>query len=67
MKGSSIKDEINESQKAINLLGGKVEKIDEFVLPSTDIKRNIIVIKKEKSTSKNFPRKAGIPSKNPIN
>lgn len=67
MKGSSIKDEINESQKAINLLGGKVEKIDEFVLPSTDIKRNIIVIKKEKSTPKNFPRKAGIPSKNPIN
>ena len=67
MKGSSIKDEINESQKAINLLGGKVEKIDEFVLPSTDIKRNIIVIKKEKNTPKNFPRKAGIPSKNPIN
>ena len=66
MKGSDIDEELKQSKFAINLLGGKIEKIDKFTLPNSDIKRNIIVIKKEKGTPKKFPRRAGIPSKQPI-
>ena len=66
MKGSNIDEELKESTKAIQILGGKIEKIEKITLPNTDIKRNIIIIKKEKQTPNSYPRKAGIPSKKPI-
>ncbi|MCI8760824.1 MAG: 16S rRNA (guanine(527)-N(7))-methyltransferase RsmG [Clostridia bacterium] len=66
MKGASIEDEIKQSQKAISVLGGKVELIDNFKLPKSDIDRNIIILKKERNTPKKYPRKAGMPAKEPI-
>lgn len=66
MKGSNTKEEIENSRKAINILGGKIERIEELELPDSDIKRTIIVIKKEKNTPSKYPRKAGTPSKMPI-
>ena len=66
MKGSNAKEEIENSRKAISILGGKIEKIEELELPNSDIKRTIIVIKKEKNTPAKYPRKAGTPSKMPI-
>lgn len=66
MKGNNIKEELDKSSKAIKVLGGKLEKVEEFVIPNTDYKRNIIIIKKEKTTPIKYPRKAGIPSKEPI-
>lgn len=65
MKGSNI-EELEETKKAIDILGGKIEKVEEINLPNTDIKRHNIIIKKVKNISKEYPRKAGIPSKNPI-
>ena len=65
MKGSNI-EELEEAKKAIDILGGKIEKVEEINLPNTDIKRHNIIIKKVKNISKEYPRKAGIPSKNPI-
>lgn len=66
MKGSQIEEELQEAQFAINELGGKIEKIEEIILPQTDIKRNIIIINKIKNTNKKYPRKAGTPSKQPL-
>ncbi len=66
MKGNDINEEINKSQNAINILGGKIEKIDKFTLPNSDIGRNIIIINKIKNTPNKYPRKAGIPSKEPL-
>ena len=66
MKGSTIQEELQEAKKAIEILGGRIEKVDSFVLPDSDIERNIIVIKKVKTTLSKYPRKAGIPSKQPI-
>lgn len=67
MKGQDIETEVRKSEIAIELLGGKIEKINEFCLPGTDMKRNIIVIRKIKETNNKYPRKAGIPSKEPLN
>ena len=64
MKGPNIEEEIEIAQKALKILGGKIEKIESFELEGNQ--RNIIIIKKEKNTPKNFPRKSGIPSKQPI-
>lgn len=66
MKGSNTKEEIENSRKAISILGGTIEEIQELELPDSDIKRTIIVIKKEKNTPSKYPRKAGTPSKMPI-
>lgn len=66
MKGPDAISEIEEAKKAIELLGGNIELVQEFNLPDTDIKRTIIIIKKEKNTPKKFPRKAGTPTKTPI-
>lgn len=66
MKGSKIDEELKNAEKAVKTLGGKIEKVDTFLLPDTDMGRNIILIKKEKATPNKYPRKAGTPAKEPI-
>ncbi len=66
MKGSLIEEELEHSKNAIKILGGKVEKVDEFDLPNSDISRNIVLINKIKETPNKYPRKAGEPSKKPL-
>ena len=66
MKGSDVKQEIDESKRAINVLGGKIFGVEEFNLPDTDIRRNVILIEKEKHTFAKYPRKAGTQSKEPL-
>ena len=59
-------DEANEAKNAIFLLGGRVEKQVEFYLPESDIYRNLFVIEKKSGTPKKYPRKAGLPAKEPL-
>ena len=66
MKGSLIQEELENSKNAIKILGGKIEKVDEFDLPNSDISRNIVLIDKIKTTPNRYPRKAGEPSKKPL-
>ena len=66
-KSGDIEDEIKQSGKAISKLGGKLQKPVLFNLPDTNISRSFLVIDKEKSTPKAYPRKAGTPSKEPLN
>ncbi len=66
MKGSEVKSEIKQSQKAISLLGGEIQEINQFQLPQSDMNRTIIIIKKVKQTPAKYPRKAGLPAKEPI-
>lgn len=66
MKGPNIQEELDEAKKAITVLGGELEKVDYFHLMDTEIERNNVVIKKIKNTPLQYPRKSGIPSKNPI-
>lgn len=65
-KSGDIDQEVQESKTAVKILGGKIEDITKFQLPGSDIGRSIIKIKKVKNTGKKFPRKAGLPAKEPI-
>lgn len=56
-KSYDIDDEIKESKSMIGNLGGTVEDIKEVEIPFSDIKRKIILIRKEKDTPSQFPRK----------
>lgn len=65
-KSEKISEEILMAENAISLLGGKVKEQIEFTLPNSDIYRNLFVIQKIKDTPKKFPRKAGLPAKEPL-
>ena len=67
MKGPDIEEELNNAKFAIKELGGEIEKVENFLLPASDIERNIIIIKKVRVTSNKYPRKAGMPAKQPLN
>ena len=66
MKGSDTKEELDEAKFAIEKLGGKVIENQEICLPETDMKRTIIVIQKVSKTPDKYPRKAGLPAKEPL-
>ncbi|MBR0427882.1 MAG: 16S rRNA (guanine(527)-N(7))-methyltransferase RsmG [Clostridia bacterium] len=66
MKGPDIQQEMEQAKFAIKELGGEILNIEEFVLPDSDIERNIAIIKKIKQTPSKYPRKSGMPSKMPI-
>lgn len=65
-KSETIKEEMVNAKNAIYVLGGSIKNIFEFNLPSTDFYRALCVINKDKVTPKKFPRKAGLPSKEPL-
>ncbi len=64
LKGPNYEQELMDASKAIDILGGKVEKTLSFNIE--DNERNIIFIKKHKTTPEKFPRKQGKPLKEPI-
>ena len=65
-KSGDVSQEIKESEKAVKILGGEMEDVVSFEIPGTDIHRTILKIRKKKAAPKRFPRKAGLPSKEPI-
>lgn len=65
-KSEKVNVELEEAKKAISVLGGSFQKNIEFLLPHSDITRNFIVIQKKNKTPLKYPRKAGLPSKEPI-
>ena len=65
-KSEKISEEFEMAENAISFLGGRVKNQVEFTLPDSDIYRNLFVIEKIKETPKKFPRKAGLPSKEPL-
>lgn len=66
LKGSQIKEEIDEAKRAIDLLGGKIESIETFHLPIENSERSIVLLKKERKSPQKYPRRAGTPNRNPI-
>ncbi len=65
-KSGDAKEELQQAKKAVKILGGEVMKVHSFTLPGTDIDRTFILIRKIKETGKKYPRKAGVPSKEPL-
>lgn len=65
-KSGKVDEEVENSLKAVQVLGGVVEKIDKLKLPDSDINRAFVHVKKIRITSKKYPRKAGIPAKEPL-
>lgn len=65
-KSGEVDEELKDAEKALSLLGGKAEKVVKFKIPETDIGRSFVIINKIQSTPGKYPRKAGLPSKEPL-
>lgn len=65
-KSGEIDEEVNQSKEAIHILGGKIENVVKFQLPGSEIGRSFVKIRKIQNTTKKYPRKAGLPSKEPL-
>ena len=58
--------QVAQAKKAISVLGGKIVNIEKFMITGTELSRSFVIIEKVKHTPKPYPRKAGIPSRNPL-
>ena len=65
-KSGKIDEELAQAENAVKILGGKVQDVVKFPLMDTDMDRSFVVIKKMKPTAKKYPRKAGLPAKEPL-
>ena len=65
-KSADSEEEIRNALGAVRKLGGELEKESEFLLPDSDIPRRIVLIRKVRQTPSAYPRKAGIPAKEPL-
>lgn len=65
-KSGDVDEELDHSKKAIGILGGKMEDVVKFQLPGSDIGRSLVEISKIKEIGKKYPRKAGLPAKEPL-
>lgn len=65
-KSEKATEEVKDAKKAVFLLGGSFGEEISFILPGSDLKRTLVMIEKKSATSAKYPRKAGMPSKNPL-
>ncbi|WP_407855139.1 16S rRNA (guanine(527)-N(7))-methyltransferase RsmG [Enterococcus hailinensis] len=65
LKAAKSDEELVEAKPAIALLGGKLIQAEDVSLPNGDT-RHIITIQKKKETPKKYPRKPGLPNKQPL-
>lgn len=66
LKGPAIDEELENGSNAIKILGGELQGIIEISIEETDLKHNIVEVKKVKNCSKTYPRKAGTVNKKPL-
>lgn len=59
-------EEIKEAEKAVEIIGGKIVEVKDFILSEKSGRRNIIVIKKERETPAEYPRNNGAIKKKPL-
>jgi 16S rRNA (guanine527-N7)-methyltransferase len=65
-KSDHIDQELSECKNAVKELGGSIDDVSKFLLPGSNIGRTLVRICKIKQTSPKYPRRAGIPIKNPL-
>ena len=66
MKGPDSQEEIKRAENAVAVLGGKRERIIDFQLEENDLKRKLILVRKEQKTPGGYPRQTAKMEKKPL-
>ena len=65
-KKGDINREVEQSQRAIALMGGRLREVKPVEIKELSDARWLVVIDKVQSTPENYPRRPGMPEKRPI-
>ncbi|MCB0208848.1 MAG: 16S rRNA (guanine(527)-N(7))-methyltransferase RsmG [Anaerolineae bacterium] len=65
-KGQNPAEEIEAARSALRVLGGQLIKVEPIAVPSLDGERHLVIVKKIKPTPKLYPRRPGLPNKEPL-
>ncbi len=65
-KKGDISVEIEKAKKAISILGGELKTVQPVAMPEFSDNRCLIVVNKVSPTPGQYPRRSGIPAKNPL-
>jgi len=70
-KSGNMEEELQQAKKAIGILGGEEKEVVKFILPNNtnadeEIERTLVFILKKDRTPRKYPRKAGLPTKEPL-
>ena len=66
MKSVDSDAETAAAAHALEILGGRLEKTEDYVIPGTDVCHRLLFIKKVKETPKKYPRAFAKIKKNPL-
>lgn len=66
MKSVDSDAETAAAAHALDILGGRLEKAEDYVIPGTDVRHRLLFIKKVKETPKKYPRAFAKIKKNPL-
>ena len=66
MKSVDAGAELDSARRAIEVLGGTVDRVVDYDIPGTEIRHRAIVIKKARETPKKYPRAFAKIKKNPL-
>jgi len=66
MKSVDSEEELNGAKTAIKLLGGRIEKVEDYTIPGTDVTHRLVFIRKIAETPKKYPRAFAKIKKNPL-
>lgn len=66
MKGPDCAEELNEAKRAIALLGGELEGVEDYTIPGTDITHSAVIIRKVKDSPARYPRRWAQIKKQPL-
>lgn len=65
-KGPKYNEELDTAKNAMKILGGQVKSIEDCTIPIAELERHVIIIEKTNATPAAYPRKPGMPNKNPL-
>jgi len=65
-KSESGPAEAQSAEKAMKLLGGKLKQVVPVNLPGVADDRYLVLVEKSAATPPKYPRKAGMPMKQPL-
>lgn len=66
MKSANSEDEINGAKQAIGILGGRIDWVKDYRVPTTDVTHRVVCIRKLSPTPGKYPRRFAQIKKQPL-
>jgi len=66
MKSTDSEEEIAAAKGAIRLLGGRIETVTDYEVPTTDVTHRVVIIRKLAPTPRKYPRRFAQIKKQPL-